>query len=59
LDQLVCDGKTMHGSIQPISSGGSAFIAHVTLYASELGVAIGQASIGSASSRPSAACCSA
>ena len=43
LDQLVCDGKTMRGSIEPISSGGSAFIAHVTLYASELGVAISQA----------------
>jgi hypothetical protein len=28
LDQLVCDGKTMRGSIQPISSGGSVFIAH-------------------------------
>ncbi len=33
LDQLVCDGNAMRGSIQPISSGGSAFIAHVTLYA--------------------------
>ena len=35
LDQLVCDGKIMRGSIEPISSGGSAFIALVTLYASE------------------------
>ena len=43
MDQLVCDGKTMRGSIEPISSGGSAFIAHVILYASELGVAISQA----------------
>jgi hypothetical protein len=43
LEQLVCDGKTMRGSIEPISSGGSAFIAHVTSYASALGVAIGQA----------------
>ena len=25
LDQLVCDGKTMRGSIEPISSGGSAY----------------------------------
>ncbi len=43
LDQLLCDGKTMRGSIQPLSSGGLAFIAHVSLYASALGVAIGQA----------------
>jgi hypothetical protein len=27
LDQLVCDGKTLRGSIEPTSSGGSAFIA--------------------------------
>ena len=33
----------MRGPIKPISSGGSAFIAHVTLYASELGVAMRQA----------------
>ncbi len=25
LNQLVCDGKTMRGSIEPISSGGSAY----------------------------------
>ncbi len=31
LDQLICDGKTLRGSIEPISSGGSAFIEHVTL----------------------------
>jgi hypothetical protein len=43
LDQLVCDGQTMRGSIEPISSGGTAFIAHVTTYGSELGVAISQA----------------
>ena len=32
LDQLVCDGKTLRGSIEPTTGGGSAFIAQVTLY---------------------------
>ncbi len=27
LDQLVCDGKTLRGSIEPTPGGGSAFIA--------------------------------
>jgi hypothetical protein len=43
LDQLVCDGKTMRGSIQTTSSGSSTFIAHVTLYSAALAVAISQA----------------
>jgi len=43
LDQLVCDGKTLRGSIEPTASGGSAFIAQVTLYSAALGVAINQA----------------
>jgi hypothetical protein len=44
LDQLVCDGKTLRGSIEPTSGGGgSAFIAQVTLYSTALGVAISQA----------------
>jgi len=43
LDQLVCDGKTLRGSIEPTSGGGSAFIAQVTLYSAALGVAISQA----------------
>ncbi len=43
LDQLVCDGKTLRGSIEPTPGGGSAFIALVTLYSSALGVAISQA----------------
>jgi hypothetical protein len=30
LDQLVCDGKTLRGSIEPTAGGGSAFIAQVT-----------------------------
>jgi len=36
LDQLVCDGKTLRGSIEPTSGGGSAFIAQVTLYSTAL-----------------------
>jgi hypothetical protein len=43
LDQLVCDGKTLRGSIVPTTGGGSAFIAQVTLYSAALGVAISQA----------------
>jgi hypothetical protein len=31
LDQLVCDGKTLRGSIESTTAGGSAFIAQVTL----------------------------
>jgi hypothetical protein len=29
LDRLVCDGKTLRGSIVPTAGGGSAFIAQV------------------------------
>ena len=43
LDQLVCDGKALRGSIEPTASGGSAFIAQFTLYSAALGVAISQA----------------
>jgi hypothetical protein len=43
LDQLVCDGKTMRGSIQTTSSGSLTFIAHVSLYSAAMGVAISQA----------------
>ena len=43
LDQRVCDGKTLRGSIEPTAGGGSAFIAQVTLYSAALGVAISQA----------------
>jgi len=42
LDQLVFDGKTLRGSIDPTNGGGSAFIAQVTLYSAALGVAISQ-----------------
>ena len=41
LDQLICDGKILRGSIEPNASGGSTFIAQVTLiFSSALGVAI-------------------
>ena len=43
LDQLICDGKTLRGSIEPTAGGGSAFIAQVTLYSAALAVAISQA----------------
>ena len=43
LDQLICDGKTLRGSIEATSGGGSAFIAQVTLCSAALGVAIAQA----------------
>ncbi len=43
LDQLVCNGKTLRGSIESTPGGGSAFIAQVTLYSAALGVAISQA----------------
>ncbi len=43
LDQLICDGKTLRGSIEPTPGSGSAFIAQVTLYSAALGVAISQA----------------
>ncbi len=39
LDQLICDGKTLRGSIEATSGGGSAFIAQVTLYSAALGPA--------------------
>ena len=40
LDQLICDGKTLCGSIEPTAGGGSAFISQVTLYSAALGLAI-------------------
>jgi len=52
LDQLVCDGITLRGSIEPTAGGGSAYglrptasalDAQVTLYSAALGVAISQA----------------
>jgi hypothetical protein len=37
LNQLICDGKTLRGSIEPTAGGGSAFIAQVTLYSAAPG----------------------
>jgi hypothetical protein len=42
LDQLVCDGKTLRRSIEPIPGGSSGFIIQFTLYSAALGVAISQ-----------------
>jgi len=42
LDQLVCDGKTLRGSIDQTASGAARFIAQVSLYSNTLGVAIAQ-----------------
>jgi hypothetical protein len=42
IDPLVCDGKTLRGSIDETASGAARFIAQVSLYSSRLGVAIAQ-----------------
>ena len=42
LDSLVCDGKTLRGSIAETDSGAATFIAQVSLYSQSLGVAIAQ-----------------
>jgi hypothetical protein len=42
LDTLVCDGKTLRGSITETDSGAGKFIAQVSLYSQSLGVAIAQ-----------------
>jgi hypothetical protein len=42
VETLVCDGKTLRGSIDKTASGAARFIAQVSLYANSLGVAIAQ-----------------
>jgi hypothetical protein len=42
VDTLVCDGKTLRGSIAQNASGAARFIAQVSLYSNSLGVAIAQ-----------------
>jgi hypothetical protein len=42
IDSLICDGKTLRGSIAENASGAERFIAQVSLYANTLGVAIAQ-----------------
>ena len=42
VDTLVCDGKTLRGSIAENVSGAARFIAQVSLYSNSLGVAIAQ-----------------
>ena len=43
LDQLICNGKALRGSVEPTAGGGSTFISKVTLYSAALGLAISQA----------------
>jgi len=42
VETLVCDGKTLRGSIAETASGAARFIAQVSLYSNTLGVAIAQ-----------------
>lgn len=42
LDTLVCDGKTLRGSIAENDTGAARFVAQVSLYSQTLGVAIAQ-----------------
>ena len=42
VDTLVCDGKTLRGSIAENASGAARFIAQVSLYSNTLDVAIAQ-----------------
>jgi hypothetical protein len=42
LDTLVCDGKTLRGSIAEHETGAARFIAQVSLYSQSLGMAIAQ-----------------
>jgi hypothetical protein len=42
VDTLVCDGKTLRGSIAESTTGAARFIAQVSLYSNSLGVAIAQ-----------------
>ncbi len=42
LETLVCDGKTLRGSIAENDTGAARFIAQVSLYSQSLGVAIAQ-----------------
>ena len=43
LDQLVCDGKTLRGSVVETEDGSShRFVAQVTVYARALGIALTQ-----------------
>ena len=39
VNTLVCDGKTLRGSIDETASGAARFIAQVSLYSNSLGVA--------------------
>ena len=55
VDTLVCDGKTLRGSIAETASGAARFIAQVSLYSNTLGVAIAPGPPESPSGTPLAA----
>jgi hypothetical protein len=42
IDSLICDGKTLRGSIAENASGAERFIAQVSVYSNTLGIAIAQ-----------------
>jgi hypothetical protein len=42
IDSLVCDGKTLRGSIAEHAAGAARFIAQMSLYTNTLGVAVAQ-----------------
>lgn len=45
LDTLLCDGKTLRGSIAENDTGAARFVAPVSLYSQTLGVAIAQTTV--------------
>jgi hypothetical protein len=47
VDTLICDGKTLRGSISKTASGAALFIAQISLYCNNLGVAIAQSTYAS------------
>ncbi len=48
VETLACDGKTLRGSIDDGAGGAARFIAQVSLYANNLGVAIAQSTYATA-----------
>ncbi len=55
VDSLVCDGKTLRGSIDQKPDAAATFIAQVSLYSQQLGVAIAQATYATDESSETAA----
>lgn len=55
LDQLICDGKVLRGSVVETEDGNHRFVAQVTVYARALGVALAQKSYDTGESSERAA----